>query len=313
MAEAGKWVQDNGCVESDVLEDEEAISDIIAQLRLRKYEVKRFRQALQITTALASGTSPSWTSQSPMGSLCSSGEGNSGGDTPSAKGEDSPVIPTPSPDASPRAKLHRPGLLLPVMEQKEEPETDAECEGEVSAATSGDSTCPMKIPSGLTVKNTFFDIVGGDDAECAALGPTTCPLPTEGWWSGTTSQNSSQTVTPTVRTPAPLEDIGPTPSWSNHNTPSEAARQQSQQSLDAARKMWADATPDAFGPTPDLRHASLSVVGAPRGGAASASRSSHFARLLAAEADDARDGQGHGGEAGYLGGLPRATDAAPKA
>lgn len=62
----------------------------------------------------------------------------------------------------------------------------------------------MKIPDGLTCKNTFFDIPAVDQPESLDLGPATCPLPTEGWWSSPSQSRAS---------PNPLEEIGPTPDW----------------------------------------------------------------------------------------------------
>lgn len=48
---------------------------------------------------------------------------------------------------------------------------------------------PLKVPEGLTFKNTFFDLSTGDASDSGPE-PATCPLPTEGWWP-TTNQKSS--------------------------------------------------------------------------------------------------------------------------
>lgn len=71
---------------------------------------------------------------------------------------------------------------------------------------------PVKIPDGLTCKNTFFDVPAEDDSSMN-VGPATCPLPTEGWWS---SPSVSQTCSNT--SPGCLDDIGPTPDWFNVET-----------------------------------------------------------------------------------------------
>lgn len=74
---------------------------------------------------------------------------------------------------------------------------------------------PMKIPSGLTCKNTFFDVPKALD-EIVAKGPATCPPPTQGWWSSASTScdvpESSTVVSP---------DIGPTPDWFSSYIPSE--------------------------------------------------------------------------------------------
>lgn len=62
---------------------------------------------------------------------------------------------------------------------------------------------PVKIPDGLTCKNTFFDIPNGKDFTVID-GPATCPPPTEGWW----NRNS---VDPSLA--FENSDIGPTPDW----------------------------------------------------------------------------------------------------
>lgn len=69
----------------------------------------------------------------------------------------------------------------------------------------------MKIPEGLTCKNTFFDMPAMDEPVHHDLGPATCPPPTEGWWS---SPSPSRPSCRSESSPAPgMEDIGPTPDW----------------------------------------------------------------------------------------------------
>jgi len=200
-------------------------------------------------------------------------------------------------DVSMKESRHK--ILLPVPEHREDSDTDGGAGPRCESAATACSGQPVKIPDGLTVRNTFFDILGGNEPSGGGVtaGPTTCPLPTQGWWSSSQSQASSQAASPTLITPAPLvEDFGPTPSWSAHNTPSEGQRQQAQQSLNASRKMWADATPDPLGPTPDVCHPavpSAAAVGRDVRGR-KGSKNSHFAKLLAAEAADDAVGDGGG-------------------
>jgi hypothetical protein len=68
-----------------------------------------------------------------------------------------------------------------------------------------DSRDPVK----LSYKNTFFEIPDVEEAFSAAIGPATCPLPTEGWWSSPSPSRGRSEASPN-----PLDDIGPTPDWS---------------------------------------------------------------------------------------------------
>lgn len=78
----------------------------------------------------------------------------------------------------------------------------------------GDSASALKLTSAgdpvkLQCKNTFFEIPDVGDSSGYALGPATCPLPTEGWWSSPTpSQGSGR---PEV---SPNPNFQPTPDWS---------------------------------------------------------------------------------------------------
>jgi len=64
---------------------------------------------------------------------------------------------------------------------------------------------PVKIPDGLTCKNTFFDI-STELESLTSPGPATCPPPTEGWWSSPMLRRGSSEGTS-------IDDMGPTPDW----------------------------------------------------------------------------------------------------
>eukprot|EP00747_Dinoflagellata_sp_TGD_P107720 gnl/TRDRNA2_/TRDRNA2_170198_c2_seq2.p1 gnl/TRDRNA2_/TRDRNA2_170198_c2~~gnl/TRDRNA2_/TRDRNA2_170198_c2_seq2.p1 ORF type:complete len:360 (+),score=61.72 gnl/TRDRNA2_/TRDRNA2_170198_c2_seq2:94-1080(+) len=63
---------------------------------------------------------------------------------------------------------------------------------------------PVKIPEGLTCKNTFFDIPSMDDP---VVGPASCPLPTKNWWA---SEASSPRASSPLRV---CSELDPTPDW----------------------------------------------------------------------------------------------------
>merc|ERR1719444_458850 len=102
------------------------------------------------------------------------------------------------------------------------------------------------LPEGLTTKNTFFDF---DDDQEHVHGPATCPPPTEGWWCDSGDSSSQPSPSPS---PSPTSPIGPTPLWSPQGPISDSRRQQQLPPQDS-KKAWADATPDCWGPTPDIQ------------------------------------------------------------
>jgi len=92
------------------------------------------------------------------------------------------------------------GAMTSSYGRQPDPPASGEQKGQV-----GGSWEPMKIPDGLTCKNTFFDIPAVDELSPESFGPATCPImPTEGWWA---SPSPSRDASPNI------EDIGPTPDW----------------------------------------------------------------------------------------------------
>merc|ERR1719162_2069955 len=77
-----------------------------------------------------------------------------------------------------------------------------------------DGESSVRIPEGLTFKNTFFDIPNAEDVH--EPGPATCPPATEGWWP---SSGSSGGGTPSIDSPSfasPLLGLPQrTPDWFN--------------------------------------------------------------------------------------------------
>eukprot|EP00747_Dinoflagellata_sp_TGD_P163792 gnl/TRDRNA2_/TRDRNA2_182865_c0_seq1.p1 gnl/TRDRNA2_/TRDRNA2_182865_c0~~gnl/TRDRNA2_/TRDRNA2_182865_c0_seq1.p1 ORF type:complete len:555 (+),score=98.51 gnl/TRDRNA2_/TRDRNA2_182865_c0_seq1:61-1725(+) len=69
---------------------------------------------------------------------------------------------------------------------------------------------PLKIPDGLTCKNTFFDIPSTQDMSVAS-GPATCPLPAKGWrnLASSPTRRASSDPTPTFA----INDLGASPDW----------------------------------------------------------------------------------------------------
>lgn len=283
-------------MESDLRDDEEALDDIVTRLRIRKYEIRRLRRVLMLPSSpadkvadagMGADAAAGGRANAPIarGSLCgSSGTGAGIGsdhkdatqlmldgdsfaydaigsassptlslpaDTAVAdrRGRADPIRRAASPGTpgSESAALLRQRMLAPLPESAAESDSSSQISppGEAAISPRGQAWGLGHGGEGLPpIKNTFFDLGERRDEHA---GPATCPLPTEGWWSCSHSDVSNSQQEPSPH-PITFDEFGVTPLWSPQHESSHQAV--------AARKQWADATPDCYGPTPDTRQES---------------------------------------------------------
>lgn len=275
LEKAAKWQGETGCNLEDLeLEDTGAVVEVSQYLGLRKYEVGRLRRALGLS---GSPTTSPVTSPPVHRTRTSSGDGSSGSGSPPSASESGSIeaLGSPGPGAPGLVATRRGSggrrrlmLQLPQVQEQEGSGVDGEGDGDAdNAAKAGegawDPDNPMKIPDGLHVKNTFFQLAEDDAVD---RGPATCPPQFQAAWSST---SSSPNGSPNLK--LSLQDISATPSWSGHNTPSGNSRPNilsTQQKL-----IWSDCTPGCSTPTPIPQMGKASFGG---GGGV-------FSQMLAAE------------------------------